>query len=54
MHILETQDLVHSFSNDEVVLNGITMCVEEGSIYGFLGPNGAGKTMLYVTKREKG
>ena len=44
MHILETRDLVHSFSNDEVVLKGISLCVEEGSIYGFLGPNGAGKT----------
>ena len=44
MHILETHDLVHSFSNDEVVLKGISLCVEEGSIYGFLGPNGAGKT----------
>ena len=44
MHILETHDLVHSFSNDETVLNGISLTVEEGSIYGFLGPNGAGKT----------
>jgi len=44
MHILETHDLVHSFSNDEVVLKGISLCVEESSIYGFLGPNGAGKT----------
>ena len=44
MHILETHDLVHSFSNDETILNGIDLSVEEGSIYGFLGPNGAGKT----------
>lgn len=44
MHILETHDLVHSFSNDEVVLNRISLRVDEGSIYGFLGPNGAGKT----------
>ena len=44
MPILKTQDLVHSFSNDEVVLNGISLHVEESSIYGFLGPNGAGKT----------
>jgi len=44
MPILETRDLVHSFSNDEVVLDGISLRVEEGSIYGFLGPNGAGKT----------
>src|SRR6187551_2779724 len=44
MPILKTHDLVHSFSNDEVVLNGISLRVEESSIYGFLGPNGAGKT----------
>jgi lantibiotic transport system ATP-binding protein len=44
MPILKTHDLVHSFSNDEVVLNGISLHVEESSIYGFLGPNGAGKT----------
>ena len=44
MNILETHDLVHSFSNKEVVLNGISLSVEESSIYGFLGPNGAGKT----------
>lgn len=44
MHILETQGLVHSFSKDEIVLDQVSLCVEEGSIYGFLGPNGAGKT----------
>ncbi|HKP70386.1 MAG TPA: ABC transporter ATP-binding protein [Pyrinomonadaceae bacterium] len=44
MNILETHDLVHSFSNKEVVLKGISLSVEESSIYGFLGPNGAGKT----------
>src|SRR5215204_4784545 len=59
MHILETRDLVHSFSNDEVVLNGISLCVEEGSIYGFLGPNGAGKTttlrlLLGLLKKQQG
>ena len=59
MHILETRDLVHSFSNDEVVLKGISLCVEEGSIYGFLGPNGAGKTttlrlVLGLLARQEG
>ena len=44
MPILRTHDLVHSFSNEEVVLNGISLEVDESSIYGFLGPNGAGKT----------
>jgi ABC-2 type transport system ATP-binding protein len=59
MHILESQDLVHSFSKDEVVLNGISLRVEEGSIYGFLGPNGAGKTttlrlILGLLKKQHG
>ena len=25
-------------------LNGIDLCVDEGTVFGFLGPNGAGKT----------
>jgi len=59
MHILETRGLVHSFSDDEVVLNGISLCVEQGSIYGFLGPNGAGKTttlrlILGLLKKQEG
>jgi len=59
MALLETHDLVHSFSNDEIVLNGISLRVEEGSIYGFLGPNGAGKTttlrlVLGLLKKQHG
>lgn len=59
MHILETRDLVHAFSSEETVLNGISLCVEEGSIYGFLGPNGAGKTttlrlILGLLKKQNG
>ena len=59
MHLLETRDLVHSFSDDEAVLKGISLCVEEGSIYGFLGPNGAGKTttlrlILGLLKKQEG
>src|SRR5215207_3722485 len=59
MHILESRDLVHSFSKDEIVLDGISLCVEEGSIYGFLGPNGAGKTttlrlILGLLKKQRG
>ena len=29
---------------DAVALDGLTLSVPAGSIYGFLGPNGAGKT----------
>jgi lantibiotic transport system ATP-binding protein len=59
MRILETRELVHAFSNEETVLNGISLCVEEGSIYGFLGPNGAGKTttlrlILGLLKKQHG
>jgi ABC-type multidrug transport system ATPase subunit len=59
MPILETNDLVHSFSNDEIVLNGISLHVEKGSIYGFLGPNGAGKTttlrlVLGLLRKQQG
>jgi len=30
--------------DDEPVVDGIDLTVEQGSVYGFLGPNGAGKT----------
>ncbi len=40
-------------------MNGISLCVEESSIYGFLGPNGAGKTttlrlVLGLLKKQEG
>lgn len=60
MHILETNGLIHSFShNGDVVLDGIDLRVDEGSIYGFLGPNGAGKTttlrlVLGLIKKQQG
>jgi ABC-type multidrug transport system ATPase subunit len=58
MDIVETHDLVHSFGTD-VVLDRVSLAVEEGSIYGFLGPNGAGKTttlrlILGLLKRQHG
>jgi lantibiotic transport system ATP-binding protein len=56
---LETHQLTHRFSEQEVVLNNINLCVNEGSIYGFLGPNGAGKTTtlrlaLGLLKKQQG
>lgn len=59
MRILETRDLAHSFSKDEVTLDGISLEVAENSIYGFLGPNGAGKTttlrlILGLLKKQSG
>lgn len=44
---IETQDLTVAFptrSGTVNALNGLSMKVESGRIFGFLGPNGAGKT----------
>ena len=59
MYCLETSGLVHRYSDNETVLNGINLQVPEGTIYGFLGPNGAGKTttlrlVLGLLKRQQG
>jgi ABC-2 type transport system ATP-binding protein len=40
---VELQD-VHKTFGDAVALDGLSLAVPPGSIYGFLGPNGAGKT----------
>jgi lantibiotic transport system ATP-binding protein len=44
MLILQTSNLSHRFSQNEIILHDINLQVITGSIYGFLGPNGAGKT----------
>ena len=59
MYILQTTDLVHRFSANEIVLKNINLQVNERSIYGFLGPNGAGKTttlklILGLLKKQHG
>lgn len=41
--IIETRDLVKAFGKFTAV-NGLSLEVPAGSIYGFVGPNGAGKT----------
>ena len=41
--IIETRDLVKKFGKFTAV-NGLSLEVPAGSIYGFVGPNGAGKT----------
>ncbi|MDX1993933.1 MAG: ABC transporter ATP-binding protein [bacterium] len=42
-NIIETHDLVKTFGKFTAV-NGLSLQVPAGSIYGFVGPNGAGKT----------
>jgi ABC-type multidrug transport system ATPase subunit len=59
MNCIETSNLTHTFSENEIVLDNINLCVPEGSIYGFLGPNGAGKTttlrlVLGLLKKQHG
>jgi len=45
MNILEVQDLKKYFATQKAV-DGISLNIEQGSIFGLLGPNGAGKTTL--------
>ncbi|WP_310380376.1 ATP-binding cassette domain-containing protein [Flavobacterium sp.] len=44
-NILEVKNVVKKYG-DYVALNGVSLSVPKGSIYGLLGPNGAGKTSL--------
>ncbi|MFV8370322.1 ABC transporter ATP-binding protein [Flavobacterium sp. LB2R40] len=44
-NILEVNKVVKQYG-DYVALNGVSLAVPKGSIYGLLGPNGAGKTSL--------
>jgi ABC-2 type transport system ATP-binding protein len=45
MNILEVQNLKKYFATQKAV-DGISLNIEQGSIFGLLGPNGAGKTTL--------
>lgn len=45
MFYLETQDIVKQYGN-YTALNGVSVQVPKGCIYGLLGPNGAGKSSL--------
>jgi len=41
--ILQTHELKKSFGR-VCAVNGVSLQVERGQVYGFLGPNGSGKT----------
>jgi ABC-2 type transport system ATP-binding protein len=43
-YIIETQDLVKVFGKDVRAVDGLSIKVKRGEVFGFLGPNGAGKT----------
>lgn len=43
MQIVETIKLTKRYGAEPVV-NQVSLCVPEGSVYGFIGPNGAGKS----------
>ncbi len=45
MQLLETNHLTKGFLSKKAV-NGITLQIEKGKVYGLLGPNGSGKTTL--------
>lgn len=44
-YVLQTKDLCKQYRNGRA-LNGLTMAVPKGAIYGLVGKNGAGKTTL--------
>ncbi len=50
-YIIQTDALDFQYAAGKKVLNGVSLHVPKGSIYGFLGPNGAGKstTMMLLT-----
>ncbi|UCF32533.1 MAG: ATP-binding cassette domain-containing protein [Phycisphaerales bacterium] len=43
MNVVEIENVTKTFGR-HVAVNGLSLCVPKGSIYGFIGPNGSGKT----------
>src|SRR5918911_2660020 len=43
-YLVETRGLTKKYGPHLVAVNGVSLTVRRGEVYGFLGPNGAGKT----------
>lgn len=43
-YAIETHDLTKRYADGTLGVNGLSLSVRQGEIYGFLGPNGSGKT----------
>lgn len=41
---VEVHSLVKRFGRDVVAVDGLSLAIQAGEVYGLLGPNGAGKT----------
>jgi ABC-2 type transport system ATP-binding protein len=59
IYSIETSNLSHRFSKENILLKNLNLQVPQGSIFGFLGKNGAGKTttlklILGLLKIQKG
>ena len=57
-NVINTKNLVKTFGKTKA-LDGVTLAVEQGEVYGFIGPNGAGKSttirvLLGVLKTDSG
>ena len=48
-YIIESRDLLKSYSRKKDALSGVNIQVKPGEIFGFIGPNGAGKTTFVKT-----
>jgi ABC-2 type transport system ATP-binding protein len=46
LNAIDVQKLTKVFGKDLVAVNGISLTVDEGEVFGLLGPNGAGKTTV--------